>query len=374
MNVGLLIYGLDRPLSGSSRYTIELATALAGRKDAPQITLLCAGPPGPLQGRKFRQAALPGCRLLPGLMTIGNVLIPRLARDLKLDIVHDTAGVAPFLFGAGRAKMVLTLHDVFPWSVPGTSTIAETFIHRNWLPRILPKVQAVITASGQSRTDILRFLPVDPSRVAVLPYGIAACFRPLPAPKVKKRLEERFGLSAPYILYSGTAAPRKNLDRLVRAFAGLAGEHPLHSLVLAGPRTDKDPALKRSIIHSGAAGRILAMGPVSDPDLAVLYNGCDLFAFPSLYEGFGLPPLEAMACGAPVVCSSASSLPEVVGDAARLVDPLDVDALTEAMHSLLADPSLREEMRWKGWDRSRDFSWERNAEATMAVYRKVVYY
>jgi glycosyltransferase involved in cell wall biosynthesis len=191
---------------------------------------------------------------------------------------------------------------------------------------------------------------------------------------VKERLKKRFDLSSPYLLFTGRLSPRKNIDRLFKAFVSLAAEDPSLRLVLAGPFTGQRPRIEFHPAATDISGRIIYTGPVSDSDLAALYNGCRLFVFPSLYEGFGLPPLEAMACGAPVVCSNASSLPEVTGDAARLVDPLDVRGMTEAMREVTADARLRAEMREKGLRQSKKFSWERNAVETMEVYRKVVYH
>jgi glycosyltransferase involved in cell wall biosynthesis len=307
-------------------------------------------------------------------MTLGNIFLPWYARRLELDVIHDPNGVAPFLFGAGHSKIVVTLHDVFPWSYPGTSTMMENLIYRQWLPRTIRQAQAVITASEQSRTDILRFLPVSPLRLHVLPQGSAVCFQPLPGPEVKDCLIERFNLTAPYILYTGAMGPRKNIGRLQDAFARLAKEYPRLRLVLAGPHTAS--RLPAPSLRAGgqSTNRVIFTGPVTDSDLAVLYNGCELFVFPSLYEGFGLPPLEAMACGAPVVCSNASSLPEVVGDAAWMVDPVDTEGLADAMRRMIADAELRAEMRKKGLRQARKFSWERNAAETMEVYRKVVYH
>jgi glycosyltransferase involved in cell wall biosynthesis len=374
MKVGLLTYGLDRPLTGIGRYTVELAKGLARLEQGPVVTLLRAGSAGPLEAENFPAVSLPGCRLLPGLMTLGNIWIPWIAGRLDLDVIHDPIGVAPFLFGAGRAKTVVTLHDVFSWSHPGTSTLLEDLIYRRWLPRTISRTRAVITASEQSQADILRFLPVDPARLTVLPYGLAAFFHQLPPSQVTERLREKYGLSAPFILYAGTAGPRKNVERLVRAFACVAETFPQHRLVLAGPRTAKQTSAVSDWIPEKLSLRVLTTGPVSDSDLALLYNGCALFVFPSLYEGFGLPPLEAMACGAPVICSKTSSLPEVVGGAARLVDPLDIRAIADAMRELLGNPSRREEMRKKGLEQSKAFTWELNAAGTMEVYRKVVYH
>ena len=374
MKIGLLTYGLDRPLSGIGRYTVELAKALMNLKNGPEVILLCAGPAGPLQTENFRNTTLPGCRLLPGLMTLGNILIPWKVNRLDLDLVHDPIGVAPFLFGAGRAKMVVTLHDVLPWSFPGTSTRLENLIYRRWLPHTIQRVHAIITPSRQSRADILRFLPVKPDRLEVIPYGLATAFHRLPEKSFSMHLQQRFGISQGFILYVGSDVPRKNIDRLIMAFAKLAEEFPLLRLILAGPR--KEIIENRGGLRGlgNTSNRILWTGPLTDMDLPSLYNGCELFVFPSLYEGFGLPPLEAMACGAPVVCSDTSSLPEVVDNAAWLVNSLDTSALAAAMRELLVDSSLREELRKKGLERASAFSWERNATETMDVYRKVVYH
>jgi glycosyltransferase involved in cell wall biosynthesis len=372
MKVGLITYGLDRSLLGIGRYTIEFAKALSKLRDGPDITLLQAGPSGRLGEAVMNRVSLPGCRLLPGLLTLGNFHIPWLARRLNLDVIHDPNGVAPFIFGAGPAKTVLTLHDVFPWSFPGTSPLLENIIYRHWLPMVIGRIDAVITPSQHSRTDILSYLPVSSERLSVIHYGMTAGFHLLPKKEIKQHLAERFGWSAPYILYVGAIEPRKNIGRLIEAFADLAEEYPRMKLVLAGPRMGEQKSVDSVLARRKIFNRVVFTG--STAELTALYNGCELFVFPSLYEGFGMPPLEAMACGAPVVCSATSSLPEVVGDAARLVSPLDTRALAAAMREVLSNPSLRKEMRKKGLERSRAFSWERNAAETMDVYRKVVYH
>ncbi len=374
MKIGFLTYGLDRPLAGIGRYTIEIINAISKLQDNPEITLLQAGPSNGLEGGAFRKVPLPGCRLLPGLMTLGNFLLPWYARRLDLDVIHDPTGVSPFFFGAGRSKIVVTLHDVFPWSFPGTSTLIEKIIYRLWLPRTIQKAHAVITASEQSRKDILHFLPVAPGRMHVIPHGISHCFHPLPASETKARLVEAFDLSSPFILSAGTTAPRKNIPRLVEAFTRLAKEFPQLRLVLVGPSSGKTTIANPLSAGGRLSDRIVRTGPVSDSDLAALYNGCELFVFPSLYEGFGLPPLEAMACGTPVVCSNTSSLPEVVGDAALFVQPLDTRGLADAIREVLTNGKLRSGMREKGLIQAKKFSWERNAMETLELYRKVVYH
>ncbi len=372
MRVGMLIYGLDRPLTGIGRYTLELTRALRALGNEIEVILLTAGRPGLLADGGFRHVPLPGCRLLPGLVTLGNFLIPFVARRFSLDIVHDPTGVIPFLFGAKGAGTVVTVHDVFAWSCRGTSTLLDTLIYRHWLPRIIHKVGAVITVSHHSQNDIQRYLQVAISRLRVIPYGVAPRFHPVPLDQARAHLLQRFGLSRRYLLYVGALTVRKNIGRALEAFALLHDSFPNLCFVLAGPRTWKQTPVEAIVRRLGIGDRIYLTGPLTDADLPALYSGADLFVFPSLYEGFGLPPLEAMACGTPVVCSSAASLPEVVGDAAVMVDPHDVEGLAEAMYRVLTDADLREELRARGLERARQFTWERTARETVAVYREVL--
>jgi glycosyltransferase involved in cell wall biosynthesis/uncharacterized membrane protein len=369
LRIGLIAYGLDRPRAGIGRYTLELARALAELGEALEVTLLAAGGAAPLAG--LRSLPLPGCGRMPGLLTLGNVLIPLRARQLDLDVVHDPTGVAPFLFGGGGARTVVTVHDVFPRSCPGTSTLLERILCRHWLPRRLPAVDAVLTASQTSRTDIARYLGLLPSRIHVIPLGVGDRFRPVPWAQMASALS-RAGLAPGYILFVGSAEKRKNLDRLLRAYARLRAFDDMPPLAIAGPARLASTSLMKVIQDLELAGHVIVIGYIPDADLPALYSGASLFVFPSLYEGFGLPPLEAMACGVPVVCSNAASLPEVVGDAALTVDPCDVEALAWAMHRVLADPELAADLRVRGLARSGMFTWERTTQETVAVYHRVL--
>jgi glycosyltransferase involved in cell wall biosynthesis len=372
LRAGLIAYGLDRPITGIGRYTVELARALAALEGGPELTLLAAAGAGPLDGAPGpARAGLPGCRLLPGLLTLGNAFIPAQARRLGLDVVHDPTGVTPFLFGAGGAAMVVTVHDVFPWSAPGFSSRLDTLIYRRWLPSVLTGGdQIVITVSRQSRQDIERYLHIPSRRISVIPYGVAPTFGPLPADAVRSHLEQRFSLRNPYVLYVGALTQRKNVERALQAFGQTAADLPELSFVLAGPRSWKGSAIEATVQSCGIAERVTLTGPLTDADLPALYNGARAFVFPSLYEGFGLPVLEAMACGTPVVTSNTSSLPEVAGDAALLVDPCDVDAIAAALRRVLTDPGLAEELRARGPARAAEFTWERTARETLAVYER----
>jgi glycosyltransferase involved in cell wall biosynthesis len=303
---------------------------------------------------------------------MGSGLIPAAIRERQLDIIHDPTGVAPFLFGTRQACPVVTIHDVFPWSCPGYSSILDTLIYRHWLPGVLRsrKIE-IITVSDQSRQDIMQYLGVNGSRLQVVPNGIGSQFRLLPPGLVQEHLAARFGISWPYILYVGAFTQRKNIARALQAFARIVNSFPALHFVLAGPQTWKQTPVESLVESLSIQERFFVTGPINESDLPVLYNGAELFIFPSLYEGFGLPPLEAMACGAPVIAARAGALPEVMADAGMLVPPGEPAALADALERISADAGLRADLAARGRERCRAFSWEATARRTAAVYREL---
>jgi glycosyltransferase involved in cell wall biosynthesis len=374
MRVGLLVYGADRPITGQTRYTLELGRALQALDGGLELVLLTAGRlPGSAGLGSALVVPLPGCRRVPGLMTLGNLELPGLARRHRLDLIHDPTGLTPFLFGSGRARLVVTVHDVFAWSIPGYSSSLDAWIYRHWLPRLLPvRARAVITVSHCSKREIGKYLHIEPEQVSVIYEGTTPGCIPLPQPDVQKLISQRYQIEFPYVLFVGSLTRRKNIEGALQAFARLSPQHPQLRFVLVGPRAWQKTPVEVTVKSLAIQDKILLTGPVPDSDLPYLYNGARMFLFPSLYEGFGLPPLEAMACGTPVVTSNASSLPEVVGDAAVLVDPYDVDAIAEAMRRILSDPTLAEDLRQRGLQRARQFTWEQTALQTLQVYQQVL--
>ena len=360
---GLIAYGLDRQPGGIGRYTGELASALAGI-GAPPVWLDAGG-----CSHKEGALVLRRARRLPALLTIGQAEIGWLARQHRLPLVHDPSGCAPLLLTP--ARRVVTLHDVVPYLYPHTSTWLDWLIYHAWLPLALRWVDAIITDSAASRTDILRFLPVQEERVSVIPLATHPRYHPVD-PSYCQAVLNHYGIETPYILFVGSLEARKNLPRLLEAYALLLQALPGWKLVLVGARKWKASPIFAAVERLRLEPHVVFTGFVAEEDLPALYTGASLFAFPSLYEGFGLPVLEAMACGTPVVTSHSSALPEVAGDAALLVDPADATAMATAMQLILAEPGLASEMRARGLQQASLFSWERTARETLAVYEHVL--
>ncbi len=369
--VGFLTYGLDRPLTGVTRVALELGRALQA-SGACDVVFLTPYRRGPLRSGRARSWYLPGCSRLPALMTLGGPSVALAARRLRLDLVHDPVEVSPFTLGrwAGRFKRVFSIYDAIAHRQPESYPWFNTLLYRRYIPRTLANVDGVVTASAHAAHDLRRFLHVPSDRLHVVPLGVADQFCPLSHTQ-RAATAEQHGLREPYILSVGAPQPRKNLGRLVEAFARLHARHPAWRLVIAGPSPWRHDAVRERIDALSVRDAVTALGYVPDEELPAIYSAAGLFVFPSLLEGFGLPVLEAMACGVPVVASNAASLPEVAGDAALLVEPTDTDALSAAMERVIADPVLAASLRQRGRERAVTFSWAR-AEKTVAVYREVL--
>lgn len=371
MRVGYLTYGLDRAPTGIGRYAVDLLCALATLPDAPTLVLLSTEASDP-QGlwSQFEHYPLPGCRRLPALLSVGNVALSQAIRRYQLDIVHDPNGIAPFLGPAMGARRIVTLHDAFAFVCPEMHNWLDNWRYRSMLPTALRCSDAVISVSEASRRDLLHTLGLAPTQVHVIAEGVAPCFQPV-APECSQPVLERYGITRPYILYLGALNARKNIARLLEAFAQVHLRHPQFTLVLGGKPQWKTASISTTLRQLDLGDAVQFIGYVADADLPALYSAATLFVFPSLYEGFGLPPLEAMACGTPVIAANATALPEVLGSAALLVDPYDVAAISAAMDRALSDPKLRADLRRRGFERVSYFTWQRTASATYALYQQV---
>jgi glycosyltransferase involved in cell wall biosynthesis len=228
--------------------------------------------------------------------------------------------------------------------------------------------------SEASKRDILRYFHIPESRIDVIYNAIDDRFWVPPDPDQMERVRERYQLNAPFILYAGNIKPHKNLERLIEAFHLLRHDEALKDvqLLIIGDEISKYAMLRRAVHRHKLHKHVRFFGFVSNETLAALYRLAAVFVFPSLYEGFGLPPLEAMASGTPVITSNVSSLPEVVGDAALMIDPYEPSAIADAMRRVLADPDLRASLRAKGLARAREFSWERSIKRVRDIYHEVL--
>jgi glycosyltransferase involved in cell wall biosynthesis len=287
---------------------------------------------------------------------------------VELDLFH---GPAHRLAAVPGLRTVFTLHDLTFLSHHRLHTL------RNRLETLLACSQAIragarfIAVSAHTREQAMRLLRLRPERLAVVHWAADPAFRPLTEPGQIAAVGVRLGIDRPYLLSVGSLEPRKNLDTLVDAFTQLpAALRDRHALVIVGGPGWRNRAIVERIERAAAECTVIRVGAVPLSDLVALYNGAVALAYPSLAEGFGLPVLEAMACGTPVVTSSTSSLPEVAGDAALLVDPHDPAGLSAALERLLSDPGLRADLRHRGLARAATFSWRHTALETLEVYRR----
>jgi glycosyltransferase involved in cell wall biosynthesis len=292
-------------------------------------------------------------------------ILPSILRQVRPDLVHFTNYLAPVV---GRVPYVVSFHDMTLSLVPQYHTLKKRLLTSSLIPFVARKAQRILAPSESTRRDILQILRVDPARVVVIPYAAAPSFRP--ASEGPERLATSYGIRSPYLLYVGTLEPRKNLPRVLRAFARIAPSIP-DQLVIAGDLGwNYEPVLEEAG-RPELRGRVVLAGYVKEDDLPLLYTHATAFVYPSLYEGFGLPVVEAMACGAPVLTSQTSSLGEIAEGAAILVDPEDEAALADGLRALATDSGLRSDLRRRGLARAATFSWERTGRETAAVYKEV---
>ena len=265
--------------------------------------------------------------------------------------------------------VITTIHDISYEHFPGLFTRRSRARMRVTIPWSARRSSAVLTGSNYSKQDLVHRYRLPPEHVWVTPYAADPSFRPIPEERFTEVLE-RIGLPRDYLLYVGNLQPRKNLPRLLNAYVRLPADRP--PLVVVGQRAWLDHEVFATFRRRNLQGSVYFVGYVPQEDLPAIYSGALAFAYPSLFEGFGLPVLEAMACGTPTLTSDTSSLPEVAGDAAVLVDPRDVDAIRDGLERLLGSHDLRRSLRERGLRQAQHFSWNRCATETVKAYRSVL--
>lgn len=287
-----------------------------------------------------------------------------------IDVFHWSDAV--FFRVPGRPS-VATIYDTIPLTHPEWCTPEQTAYHSRHLATVATQATRIMVISDSTKRDVVRVLGVDESRIDVIPLGVGTQFRPCEDRRRLHSVLARHGLeNHPYVLYAGNTKPHKNLPRLIAAFRAAIeqDQNAVMRLVLAGSIPEADDPVRQAIEAHGLGDRVLVLGRVSNDDLPALMAGSTAVACVSLYEGFGLPALEAMASGAPVVASNGSSLPEVVGDAGLLVDPSNERDIAAALRSIWTDPGKAATFRERGLRRAREFSWDRTARLTLESYRR----
>jgi glycosyltransferase involved in cell wall biosynthesis len=363
MRVGIDALPLVSAKTGIGHYTFELAQSLARVSPHDEFQLVA---PIPIE---VNDGLAPNLRSVhaPKRKLWWVAGLPLYVRRSGLQLFHGTNYEVP-LWGCPTA---LSIHDLSLLLYPETHTDEAVRRARSRLPLMARSASCIMTGTEAVKREISEHLGVSSSKIAVTPYAPRRCFRPL-APPETEATRKRLGVENSFILFVGTIEPRKNLVTLLKAFWDLLKQEQRAQLVIAGKEGWlMDDALS-AVDSEQLKDRVKFTGYVSDDELCALYSSCVAFVYPSLYEGFGLPVLEAMACGAPVITSNIASIAEVAGSAAELIPPTDVQQLAHSMAGLLRNEDKRKALSRTGLERAAEFSWERTARATLEVYRATI--
>jgi glycosyltransferase involved in cell wall biosynthesis len=363
MRIGIDIHAVEQDGSGNCTYMRGLVQGLARVDTGNEYVLYGTRLEHPFYETLRRLRRFEIRRLWPGVapLRIPLTLAMRSALD-RLDLLHVQYGGPPWL----RGRLVSTIHDAAFAVVPETFSPSE----RLWMPRLIRltarRATMVLTGSEFARRHVAGWAGIPIERVCVTYYGVGPEFAPVPAGPARDAVLARYGISSPFVLSLGRLNLRKNLLRVVEAFERLA--RPGLQLVIGGVADSHSDVLAKRLQDSPSRAAIRRVGFIAAADLPAVLSAAAVFVYPSLFEGFGLPPLEAAACGAPVIASNVTALPEVLGDGALLVDPTDTEAVATALERTLTDGELRAELRRRGLQRAAQFTWDAAAQRTLAAY------
>jgi glycosyltransferase involved in cell wall biosynthesis len=353
--------------TGVGNYSAQLLAALLEQEPTWDFLLYSNQPLAALESELYRGVRVQGYLRRSRWLWM-QLRLPWLLGRTRPDLCHFTNSLAPLRHDRPYA---LTIHDASLFLYSRFHPRARLLAMRLLLPLVARRAEAVITVSEHARQELIRVLRLPASKVHVVYEAAAAHFRPVADPAERQRMRQKYGLPDDYLLYLGTLEPRKNLGRLLLALRQLRQQGVRQQLVLVGQRGWLMDGFDAAIQKLGLGDAVRITGFVPAEDLPAIISSATLFVFPSLYEGFGLPPLEAMACGTPVLCSNRASLPEVCGDAAEFVNPDSVASIAEGIGRLLADEARRDELRCRGFARVGRFSWQQAARETAEIYRRI---
>ena len=370
ISVGITSERLSRSKSGVAVYTKNLINEISAFSPGVNLYLInCKDDPNLSGINKIIIA--PWVKYFPKSSYLWFIILQFKLRknDFKLNVIHNPEA-ATLVVKLKNQKKVVTIHDIIAYKFPDSVNLLPRIRFKLLLPKIIKNSDKIITDSYHSKSDLVNHFNVPDEKIEVIYLGVEDRFRILPPDKVCK-VKDKYGLSFPFILYVGVLAKHKNIPVLLEAFNITLKKGLNYKLVIAGEKAWKFQHIFETLHKLGLQEEVIFTGHVPDEDLPALYNAADLFVYPSLYEGFGLPPLEAMACGIPVIVSNTSSLPEVVSDAGFLFDPLNSVELADAIYKVLTDENLKNNMVTKGLKRAKFFSWEKCAMETLNIYRRL---
>jgi glycosyltransferase involved in cell wall biosynthesis len=367
MRIGIMLRHYEQHEGGVKHYTRTLLPLLFTQGAQHRYVLIYRNPK--LLGT---YAAYPNVVELvseaPGSILWDQVGVPWATRGRRLDVIFNPKFSVPFLH---PAKKVFVLHGSEWFAIPGHFKWHDRLYCRLVVPWYCRRADAFIAVAGKVKDDAVRYVHADPAKIFPIHNAIdPRQFHLIRDPARLAAVRARYGLPERFVLWVGQIESRKNVKRLLRAFAQVAGEYP-HRLVIAGEERASTRGELAEVGALGLEGRIQFLGWVPHTDLPAIYGLAELLAFPSLYEGFGIPLVEAMACGCPVLTANTCAPPEVVDGAGYLVDPYDVDAIAAGLRATLGDPALRAAMAARGLLRAREFSWEKCAREVLAVLEAV---
>lgn len=368
MRIAIDAHSVGTGLGGNESYATNLIEALATIDSVNEYTLYVTRPEAV---RRFSQRwpnfVVRQTRPHTPLIRIPLTLSAELRKN-PVDVLHVQFTAPPF----APCPVVVSIHDLSFEHLPETFKRRSRAQLRLTVRRSARKATHILALSEHARADIIATYGISPERVTAIPLAAADRFQPVGDEKELQRVRHTYGIAGDYILTVGSIQPRKNLGRLILAYARLRTDAKVGrpQLVIVGRKAWLVGETLRAIRDSGFSDSIILTGYVPDDDLPALYSGARCFVYPSFFEGFGLPPLEAMKCGVPVVAGNRTSLVEVVGDAGILVDPLDPEAIASGLSQVLTDEDLREELGSRGLERSRLFNWRETAKRTLEVYER----
>jgi glycosyltransferase involved in cell wall biosynthesis len=372
MRIGIDATALPPQPVGAGNYIIQLIRALTAL-DSENEFVIFAGQRGPSLINLPEKPTLEWILLPdrnPGVRLIWEqTYFSRLIRDSEVDLLHSLHYTRPLRLSCAS---VVTYHDMTFFLYPELHTRTKRFFFPLAIRSSANRANFLIAISESTRQDAIRLLNLSPERVITIQHGVDPSFRPLKDVELKKRITVKYQLPDKFILYVGLIEPRKNLPLLIKAYKKLVDDGTEHYLVLAGRYGWMFDEVLQQIEKLCLTDKVILTGYVDQIDLPMVYNLSDLFVYPTLYEGFGLPALEAMACGIPVITTEVSSLPEIVGEAGILVPPNDAEELFRGMKTVLQDEELRLNLARRGTEQAAKFTWERTARSTLEVYQRAI--